>query len=116
MCLCEGGEELHLLTLPLSSFVKSALQKWSYKAKISVSEKQWHCTCLLKFALNSHRLNVGMDLISQSNFHRSCIKTMGIELKSVQANSAATEACLGCLPPLLFIVLEMIDPRVQMDS
>lgn len=48
VCLCQDGEELHLLTLPLSSFVKPALQKWSYKAKVSVSEKWWHCTCLLK--------------------------------------------------------------------
>lgn len=84
MCLYEDGEEVNLLTLPLSSFVKPALQKWSYKAKVSTSEKLWHCTCLLQLqdALNSHRLNVGMDLISQPKFCKSCIKIMARELKS----------------------------------
>lgn len=86
MCLCEDGEELPLFALPLS-FAKHALQKWSYEANISISGKQWHCTRLLQLLdeLISHRLNIRTDLILQSNFCRSWVKTMYTLLKYSQS-------------------------------
>lgn len=87
MCLCKDGEELPLFTLPLRSFAKHALQKWSYKASISVSGKWWHCNSLLLLldGVISHRLNIRIDLISQSNLHKSWVKTMDTLLKYNQS-------------------------------